>query len=252
MKLKIILAVLGIYFLSSCGVVDNNKTEPPVETETHSISRDFLVLYLPFNNDVTDSSILKNPILVHNVQLTEDRFGNKNSACLFNGVDSYLQIKDSDYLTPCDNKISISLWAKVNKLGNTFLLYKGSNTIDREYAIGISPDSLFSFQIHNYGFSLDRSGLHADQVIQEDKWYHIAATWDGRLQKIYINGKLVNIIDLPNFSINNLDSDLFVGTYGGDIIKYDFNGVLDDILIFNRVLTDDEILTLFKYKIHFK
>ena len=252
MKLRIILAVFGFSLLFSCDVVDNNKTEPPVKTETHSISRDFLVLYLPFNNDITDSSRLKNQILVHNVQLTEDRFGNKNSACFFNGVDSYLQIKDSDYLTPCDNKISISLWVKANQLGNTCFLYKGSNTSNREYVVGIHPDSLFLFEIHNYGLAEDRSWVTNDSKIQIGRWYHVAATWDGTSQKIYVNGKLADVKFPSNFSIGNFNSDLFVGTYGGNITKYDFNGILDDILIFNRVLTDDEISTLFKYKINLK
>ncbi len=252
MKYKLVIFALLSSLLFSCGVADNDETEPPLQTEAHKISRDFLVLYLPFDKSVADSSKLENKIFAHNVQLTEDRFGNKNSACLFNGIDSYLKIKDSDYLTPCDNKLSISLWVKVNQLGNTCFLYKGSNIINREYVVGIHPDSLFLFEIHNNGLAEDRSCVTNDSTIQIGRWYHIAATWDGISQKIYVNGKLADVKFPSNFSINNFNSDLFVGTYGGDIIKYAFNGVLDDILIFNRVLTDDEITTLFKYKIHFK
>jgi hypothetical protein len=238
MKQKIFVVVLLSSLFISCGVTDNHKKESP------SISENFLVLYIPFDNSFVDKSDLGNNLETYDVELTTDRFGKKNSACLFNGKDSFIKIKDSDYLSPCDNKISVSLWAKSKELRNWFLLYKGSNTNNREYAIGLSPDSLLSFQINNYGSRIECSSTYSADTIREGKWYHIVGTWDGIAQKIYINGELVNI-KYPKISIKNLDSDLFIGTYGGDINKYDFKGAIDDVLIFNRVLSEEEVKILY-------
>jgi len=203
-----------------------------------------LVAYYPFNGNANDESSNGNHGNVNGTILTTDRFGTLNSAYFFDGVDDYIVVKDCDYLTPLDQNITISLWFKTYYPGNKFILYKGSSHYNREYAIGIRSDSLVSFQINHNGNWLDRSSVISLTKIEENVWYHLVCIWDGKIQKLYLNGQLINIIE-SNLVINNYESNLYIGTYGGSINQYAFNGSIDNIMIFNRVIDDNEIQLLY-------
>ncbi|MFC2133692.1 LamG domain-containing protein [Bacteroidota bacterium] len=245
MKTKSTFVLLFLFIVCSCSTFNVGNDEAA------KISKDNLVLYLPFSGSIDDESKIDNQFQLVGVSLSDDRHGKINSACLFNGIDNHLVIKDSDFLFPSNNKLSISLWAKIAYPGNKFLLYKGSSLYDREYALGINEDSLFTFQINHNGSSTERSAINSGTVIKEDEWYHLVGTWDGKVQKLYLNGSLVNI-DYPNISIGNFNSALYIGSFGGSIKQYAFKGVIDDLLIYNRVLNEKEVQVLYKYDINFK
>lgn len=69
---------------------------------------------------------------------------------------------------------------------------------------------------------------------------HATGRWDGQYLSIYINGKLENKPDI-NLGIDNFGSDIFIGSYGGRIAEYAFNGAIDELYIHNRVLEEHEI-----------
>lgn len=239
MKFKFLFLIIIMVSIYSCGVVQN------------SISKEKLILYIPFNESIVDESGLSNDIQIVGATLTEDRFEEVSSAGLFNGFNNFLVVTDSDILSPKNNKLSISIWTKLTFPGDKFLLYKGSNLYNREYAMGIRHDSSFSFQINNNGSATNLSGIMSDRGIEEEKWYHIVSTWDGNVQKLYLNNELVNIA-YPKISIKNYNSNLYIGSYGGAISKYAYDGSIDDLLIYNRVLNEEEIKLLYNHKIKFK
>jgi hypothetical protein len=56
---------------------------------------DGLVAYYPFNGNANDKSGNGNHGTVHGATLTEDRFGNADSAYNFDGVYDYIEIKNT-------------------------------------------------------------------------------------------------------------------------------------------------------------
>ncbi len=111
--------------------------------------------------------------------------------------------------------------------------------------MGLRSDSLFSFAINNQGgWETDQYGVYSETIPKENVWYHIVGTWDGTYQKIYINGKLENIAS-PQVLIGNFDSNLYIGAYGGNIPQYAINGTIDDIRIYDRALSAEEIYQLY-------
>ncbi len=154
-------------------------------------------------------------------------------------------VADHDILTPEDQQLTVCLWGKVHLLRDRFFLYKGSSTVNREYAIGVNASSLASFGIYNQGgYKEDQYGNPSETVIEDSVWYFIAGTWDGTTSKIYINGVLEHEI-YPPAIIGNYNSDLYIGTYGSKISQYSINGVIDDVRIYNRALSSEEIETLY-------
>ena len=75
-----------------------------------------------------------------------------------------------------------------------------------------------------------------EPVIGEGAWYHVALTYDGADTKIYINGKLSNLTTSSNASgpLGNLSS--FGVSPNGD-----YNGAIDDVHVYSRALSDDEV-----------
>lgn len=91
------------------------------------------------------------------------------------------------------------------------------------------------------GADVDNSLTLLDLGIQEDKWYHIAGTFDGENIRIYLDGEMAGekAIGKNNPSIVWNDNDSSVG--GRSHNESWFVGIIDEFALFNRALTDGEI-----------
>jgi hypothetical protein len=71
-----------------------------------------------------------------------------------------------------------------------------------------------------------------------NKWWHIAVTYDGKFQSLYINGVLQSTRNQTG-TIQQSDGALRIG--GDSIWGEYFNGLIDEVRIYNRALSVDEI-----------
>ncbi|MFX0200112.1 MAG: LamG-like jellyroll fold domain-containing protein, partial [Candidatus Hodarchaeota archaeon] len=76
--------------------------------------------------------------------------------------------------------------------------------------------------------------------IETGIWYHVAGTYDGDILSLYVNGELIDTNNNPSGSIDLQDPDLTIGTWSTLIDS--FIGVVDEVRIWNRALTGEEIL----------
>jgi hypothetical protein len=97
------------------------------------------------------------------------------------------------------------------------------------------------------------SVIGTNNLISLNQWYNIVCTYKGSIFKIYINGILSNsqIISPPPSFYSYCNSDYFIGGFRhlnscmpNDSVQF-FNGILDDIGIWNRALTQQEITDLY-------
>ena len=74
-----------------------------------------------------------------------------------------------------------------------------------------------------------------------DTWYHLVLTWDSGEIKFYLNGTLTNTVGskTTNLHLNNI-TDLTFGT-GWSSSNNALNGYINDIRIYNNVLSGEEI-----------
>jgi len=74
-----------------------------------------------------------------------------------------------------------------------------------------------------------------------DKWHHVVATLNGDFHRIYFNGVLqeeaIGIANCSNPKLSADVGDLFVGT--------NFNGRIDDVLIYDRELSGADVTALY-------
>ena len=88
--------------------------------------------------------------------------------------------------------------------------------------------------------------IQSDIVINTGQWYHFAATYDGTDAKMYINGTIAGTASLTG-NLRNNGSNIYFGnnTYGAG--SYEGAFALDEIRIYERALTEGEIVGLYKF-----
>jgi len=199
-----------------------------------------LVAWWPFNGNANDESGNGNHGTVNGATLTTDKNGYQNSAFQFDGNDC-INIPN----VVSSNSFSISIWLNSNDLstGQQLIYYQGS----REW-------ELSNFNLNNGlkylsgGVKLS-DGLHyvnPGAYINNNSWYHCVLTYSqGNKVKIYINSQLVDSSSLtPNLSFFTGSATFSsIGAYNRDS-RY-FKGILDDIAIYNRVITSSEIIAMY-------
>ena len=212
-----------------------------------------LVARYSFSNGSTKDEVGTNNAKAYNLKPALDRFGNSNSAFFFQGnFDSYLNLGTDSVLKP---KIgSISLWVKIEQimykgrgiLCNEFIYTRSSlgPDFDEAFAIGYNFD-LRKIYSSNSNSELEQISLHAVNTSYLHNWYHVVYTYDDHYASLYLDGALVSKC-VKNFETRFLTNDsLMVGCHNEKKNTRTFHGVIDDIAIYNRVLSPDEVLQLY-------
>lgn len=220
-----------------------------------------LSLYLPFNSNVNDYSGNSFNGNIHGA--TFDSSGGKfgDGAYVFDGINDYIEIPDEPQFSPSNNgnSLTISAWIRPDSFsfrgesqGYNHFMGKGGQNGDYEWmwriynstaVDGVSRSKRISF----YGFNLE-GGLGAGSYFQdnliENEWIFITGVFDGTNVKIYKNGVLRDTDPLSGYSIIFQDgtAPVRIGTSDSDSF---FKGSIDEVRIYNRALSDAEILEIY-------
>jgi len=216
-----------------------------------------LMAYYPFSGNALDSSGNGNNPIFNSATLAEDRFGNPFSSYSFDGSSSFIRIPNSNSLN-AGNKLSFSLWVKINAFSNDLcsgnaLFNKGFETSNGVYdgMFGNAPFGNFSginfcstptdtSNISFYGAGIGEYDS-ITPLLRTGKWYHVVFVYDNTISYLYVDNKLVSK-GLPQTTFTN-NYDLILGKYPTN--NYFLNGALDEIRIYNRTITPDEVTALF-------
>ena len=216
-----------------------------------------LQAYYPFNGEARDLSGNNNHPVFNNAGFTSDRFGRKNHAFHFNGVYQYMRIKNSPSLN-FGNTITLAVWVRPTGFyygichASQLLSKGGGNYNPGNYALRFD-DALFTNGRGCSGTLCDT--LHQNfrgtgtvltpypgEFIKKGQWYSVIYTNDGKTARLYVNCELKYSVAFPETFTNN--EDLFFGKSDDDLFPFWLNGDLDDIRIYNRALSLEEITAL--------
>ncbi len=183
----------------------------------------------------------------------EDRFGNKGFSLYFHGnAGSYINLGTSEALKPYRG--SVSLWIKIDHV-----MHKGagveSNPIivtrahageenNEAYYIGIDMNT------GNLGSCVSISAqeqvsLYSSTVPSLRKWHHVVLTYDDTFFCVYLDGAL-EAKALKGFRSRFLKGDSIL--LGNRLSKKNnrfFNGCIDDVEIYGKVLSPHEVIRLY-------
>ena len=190
-----------------------------------------LLGWWPFNGNANDESVNGNNGVVNGSNLTTDRFGNSNKAYSFDGV--------NDNINPLQNNLpfgttarTISIWFQRIGTGGTLFSYGSANT-SNAYMISIGANI-----ISNQGWADDFPVYPSI----DNSWHNLVCTFDGLNSKIYLDNS--NLGSNSMTSWNTIAGSFYFGTRVLNDMSF-FNGKIDDIAIWNRVLTQQELTNLY-------
>lgn len=209
------------------------------------IPTDGLVAYYPFNGNANDVSGNRLNASVAGATLTSDRFGNNNSAYSFNGVDNFINVFMPN-IPQKNSSRTISGWFKTdnvfsnpNKLETCIFNYGNAEKLQRLSLYIYSKGYLEP--ITGSDFSNDDFYVNNFNYANND-WYFFTLTYNGTKLSLYVNGKFV---DERAVSLNTTNNIFRLGERYPDNKDEWFKGKIDDVAIWNRVLTPEEILALY-------
>jgi len=165
----------------------------------------------------------------------------------FNGVTAYAYTSDNAVLD-IQKKVSIEAWIKPDdNLNPHVVVLKGNDAESRwNYKLTQSGNT-FVFSFHNgETYSFAPSGV----LMQAGSIYQLVATYDQEAgeMKLYLNGALVHSESVTALMIPN-DDNLIVGREASD--QNAFDGLIDEVRIYRRALSGDEVLHHYQHRQHY-
>jgi hypothetical protein len=207
-----------------------------------------LVAYYPFNGTANDESSNGNNGVINGATLISDRFGNLNSAYGLSTLTDNLTVSN---VQPSFNNtgLSISLWMRFPTQYNqsTIALVKNGIPNTNGFDIAIDQNNT-AYGINNYLviFKVGNGALASFVSNQSELgiWSNIVSTYDGNSLKIYLNG-ILKVTQPFNQSMNITNNNLVFCSWDNPTTPLVKTRQIDDIAIYNRALTQDEIIGLY-------
>jgi hypothetical protein len=159
----------------------------------------------------------------------------------FNGSNDYVAISAGSALEALSSTGTVSAWINYS-IATTSLRFvldlggTGSHGLDLQAGGGLNDPA---FQYGNGSASVT---MYAPSILSIGPWYLVTATWSSSGAAIYING-LLNISTSTAPSITPYATTMYIGANGGTQ-RY-MGGGIDDIRVYNRVLSPAEIMALY-------
>ena len=221
-----------------------------------------LVGWWPFNGNATDESINTNDGTSFQTVGSTDRFGNSNAAFYFNGIGSYVEVPHHADLNSMP--ISFSYWTKsagnpfsgsiINKYCCStwdgyiidFMDFDGNNypeTWEYAYFRG-TCNGIFQTYCNPFPFPTDS--------VWNNQWHHFVFIVDVSGAKVYRDGEIfmqedwfTNAGNDPIATVTPVTNNLPVHFGSYNTASGFYKGNLDDIGIWNRALTEAEVIALY-------
>ncbi|MGQ9644491.1 MAG: LamG domain-containing protein, partial [Ignavibacterium sp.] len=200
---------------------------------------DGLVLYMPFENTgnrAIDLSQYNNEGFINGATLTTGKIG---QALSFDGVDDYVRVVDNESLRLTGN-LTISLWIYLNSMP-TIKYCLVEKYWDGEFAFFVYPNGCVNFA---HGSPNEELTVLPAGSVTAGQWIHLTVTRNMSTMKLtgYKNGQAgtpVTFVRTPTAT----GYWVYIGIETGN--NFPFNGLIDEIRIYNRALTIEEIKQLY-------
>ena len=221
------------------------------------VDPDGLKMYLPLDDPKGVTDFSHTSLISSTVSCDDDAGscptagidGKFGTAVQFDGVNDYIEIPDTadlDY-----QQMAVSFWIKTD---NTSF---GDNIIAKGrggWQINMSPLANGKISFDTEGLVSASNGsvwvLDSNASVVDNQWHHVVAMYDGTYKTIYIDGVQSGTQEVVG-SMPVTDKPLILGANfevsGIDYIDA-LNGSLDEVIIFNRVLTEAEIQSLYTHE----
>ena len=140
--------------------------------------------------------------------------------------------------------ISVSCWVKTNSTdtwGGFVGLFQDNGSYEKGWILGTSNDN-FSFALASGG-SLNYLTVNISLNLGE--WYHVAGTFNGTQQKIYVNGELQATVENAGQIAYPPTGWFQIGAYKDDNEDFGHDGRISDVIIWESAITQADAMNLY-------
>jgi len=240
MKKILMVAITSIAIsLTSCDKVVSLET--PVVSNNNSFNVDSgVVAKFLFSNNSVDSTVHRNDGILNNARFVTDRFGNNNQS--FYSNNGFMESTNIPF--NISKSYSITFWVKMIKFteGNALLeLNKGDDEFTPQ--VWMHKNYIYLAQCNK---SQNRIGIgYVPDML--NKWINVTWTVCNGITTLFVGGQRVGMsyFVYPNYR----DITLTVGNasnHGDPRYTQPSNACIDDVIIYNRVLSEKEIIYISK------
>ncbi len=203
-----------------------------------------LVAYYPFDGNAHDASLYQNHARERGT--LSYAAGLAGQAASFNGTDAYVEAHDASWLHFGSGSFTVAAWVKTNGVSTAPLVDKGAPTLTAEGAFHtLVSTGAARLSIQSAASSGDYKDVRSTGSINDAAWHHVVATRDAdnHLLKIYVDGAQA-ATPTSDSGIGSIDStrSLLIGT---DQSNTRFKGLIDEVYLYNRAISDAEVTALF-------
>ena len=212
-----------------------------------------LVAWYPFSGNANDGTAYRNHGTVRGATLTTDRSGKPNEAYRFNGSSQWIEVPHASQISNLYSRASFSLWVSRDASLSTppTLLAKGTSGTEtgQDYAIWVTT-SPYGSPTGRMAATFAAPGGDFASAATPDAWpllgwHHLAVTFYSGTVCVYLDGSLKGCSStplIPNVAWSY--SSLAIGRLGPSVDSGYFAGALDDVRVYDRVLSAAEVLEL--------
>ncbi len=184
-----------------------------------------------------------------------DSSGNNNTGTLVGNplwvpgqISGALEFRGSQYVNcgsnsvlQIQNEISVTCWIKIDEFQNSWetIISKG----DDSYRLSRSATTGNAVHFGINGTTAEGWGwFDGTVVVTDNQWHHVAGIYDGAQGMIYVDGVLDRAVPSTG-QINASNFDFLIGE-NAQASNRNLNGVVDDVRIYNRALTERELVSV--------
>jgi serine/threonine protein kinase len=252
----VIAVILGVLFLSESGGKDENQNQdggsqaggkegtegqPAISTQIQAQLKKGLVAYYPFNGNAKDESGNGRDGEVKGPTLTTDRHGNAASAYSFDGTDDRIHAQSTTGLPSGNSNRTWSVWFKTSwsqaESKNVSILAMGTNG-NTNQAIGLGMQNTGVLFLGIWGTIWSTPDTYND-----NQWHHAVFIHSAGTAKLHVDGVLK--VSQP-LTLNTIFGGFRIGQTASSNHNEYFPGSIDEVRIYNRALSADEITTLYE------
>lgn len=228
------------------------------DTSASSIPADGLVAYYPFDGNAQDESGFNNHGNPNNgVQFVRNRNNEEGKAVFFDGIDDYIKVPHSGGINfGKDQDFTVSLWLKYGNQDNTV-------AVDNDVLSKWKGGYPFVVRVINqtakpeqgtpgvwYAARWDGDCQHGGGAIgpkiNDQQFHHVVFVKRGTLLYGYTDGMETSQGPDNTICETKNDAPLYIGTRTPSPTSNFFKGAVDDLRIYNRALSVDEIKSLYR------